>query len=99
MAGNKLPSLFKSNSAKRFNFKPRYYNEIKERVEQQERRVLKEMEFEKKLESEPELRLREQMKTKWKVSSRKEASQKANRRVLIIATVLGLVAYYILLRE
>ena len=48
MLGNRLPSLFKTPKAKQFEFKPRYYNEMKERLAEQERRVLKEIEFQKK---------------------------------------------------
>ena len=59
---------------------------------------LKEMDFEKKLDKNPELKLREKMKDKWNVHSRKEANQKANRRILIIAATLAMLAYYFLLR-
>ena len=98
MLGNRLPTLFKSPSAKRFEFKPRYYNEMKERLAEQERRVLKEMEFEKEMENNPDLKLRENMREKWGANSRREASQKANKRVIMIAISLAMLAYYFLYR-
>ena len=98
MLGNRLPSLFKTPKAKQFEFKPRYYNEMKERLAEQERRVLKEIEFQKKLDDDPELKLREKMRKKWGTESREEANKKANKRVLIIATFLGAIAYYFLIK-
>ena len=33
MKSPQIPSFFKSSTAKKFNFQPRYYNETKERIE------------------------------------------------------------------
>lgn len=33
MKAPQIPSFFKSSTAKKFNFQPRYYNETKERIE------------------------------------------------------------------
>lgn len=96
MLGNRLPSLFKTHKPKSFEFKPRYYNETRERLDAQKQRVLREMEYEQKLENDPELKLREKMQEKWGVNSRKEAIQKSNRRVMMIAGMLAVLAYYFL---
>lgn len=98
MLGNRLPSMFKTPKPKSFEFKPRYYNATKERLEEQQKRVLRELELEKQMENNPDLQLREQMREKWGVHSRQEAYQKSNKRILMIAGLLAMVAYYFLFK-
>ena len=42
----KFPSLFKVPSHQRFNFTPRYYDEVKEDIENRTRRIKRELELE-----------------------------------------------------
>ena len=48
----KLPSIFKTASHQRFSIKPRYYDPIKEEIEERTSRIKKELEQEGLLEPE-----------------------------------------------
>lgn len=93
-----IPSLLKTQSNKRFNFKPRYYDEVKERVEYRKKQILAEEKYQKRLENDHELALRERMQAKWERNTRANANKKANRRILVIIAILSLIAYYFLYR-
>ena len=91
MEAPKLPSIFKQNQARGFNFKPLYYDERKERLEK----------LKKKYENAESSTLtheefRERIASKWG-SERKKATGASNIRLLLIIVVLTFLAYLIII--
>ena len=86
--------FMKVNRHKRFNFKPRYYDERKDRIKR-----LKETysEDSKSTPEEQQLQLRERIQSSWNTSkSYSNKAKAANLRLIIILAALILVAYLIL---
>ncbi len=83
----KLPSLFKPVYYKRYGYKPRYYDEEKEKRE--ERR--KELE---NLSISDRKSFREYAKNKW-AKERKTQQKQSNTRLVVIMFVLLFIAYLI----
>ena len=46
MAGSKIPSIFRTAKHNRFNYEPRYYDPIKEELEERESRIRTELNME-----------------------------------------------------
>ncbi len=89
MSAPKLPSYFKHSGPKSFDFKPRYYDARKERLEEMKRNA----------ESGKELfvteNFREKARDKWR-TERSRSVNASNIRVFAIVAVLFLVAYLII---
>jgi len=95
MYGKKLPSLFKSKGPKQFDFKTRYYDADKERMEKRKRTIENEIKIEQGLANEDARGARDAMRTKWS-SHRHQQSKAFNKKVIFIALVLGLAVYFYL---
>lgn len=83
----KLPSLFKPVYYKRYSYKPRYYDEEKEKREQRR----KEREEGQDFNSE---NFREFARAKW-AKERKTSVKQSNTRLITIVVVLFIVIYLI----
>lgn len=86
--------FMKVNRHRKFNFKPRFYDERKERIEK-----LKEAysDNSNSTPEERELQLRERIQTNWKANkSYSNKTRASNLRLIIILAALILVAYLIL---
>lgn len=89
-----VPSFFKSRQPKRFQFKPRYYDEAKERIEQKRKEAR--LEIERKRNSDSTL-TQGSFKEAWRKNKLTSERKKSNNRVLLIAGLLAIV-FYLLLR-
>lgn len=81
--------FFKTNKHKRFNYKPLYYDERKEELE----------ELKKKSSSEKEVKLEEmrgKIRTRWQHSRKIKTNRFAGIRVLFILGILIFLAYILL---
>jgi len=91
MQAPKLPSFIKQNRHKNFEFKPRYYDERKERIQ----------ELRKKYGQETGARptggehLRGKLSNHWQ-ESRGAKVQKSNRTLILIIAILLFITYYII---
>jgi hypothetical protein len=88
----KLPSIIKHNySFKRFAFKPRYYDEEKERLERRKRSIQSEVDREQRQKDDPTVerhaRMRISMEDTWR-NRRARETRKSNIRVAIIVAIL-----------
>lgn len=86
--------IFKQPQHRRFDFKPRFYNESKERLEARVEAIKREMELEDA--EHTELGLRSRMQSSWKKQDVKKSQQSSNRNVFIIAGLLFIIAYLVL---
>ncbi len=86
--------LFKQNQPRRFDYKPRFYNERKEQLNARVEAIRKEVEAESGVSSEEALRSR--MGHAWKSSSSQKSRLQSNKNVLIIAALLSVIAYLLL---
>lgn len=95
MEAPKLPSFFKQNRAKSFEFRPRYYDERKERIEKLRRQYSKKQE-KPGLAKSQDMR-KEALRLEW--GQRRQTKVKSsNRSLLFIVAVLFLLTYLILFR-
>lgn len=80
----KLPSLIKINKNKQFEYRPRYYSQLKERKEQ--------------LMNENKVLSKEDLKERWNHNrnSIDIKSQKSNIRLIYIVAILIILTYFIL---
>ncbi len=90
MEAPKLPSFIKQNSHRRFEFKPRYYNERKERLDE----IKKKYEGVNPSKAITET-MREKMQMKWR-EERKSSARNSNFRLVAIIGVLFLLTYLML---
>jgi hypothetical protein len=88
--------LFKQSQPKRFDFKPRYYNERKEQLNARVEAIRKEMELESGQSSSEAMRSR--INDAWRTRSHNQIRSKSNLNVLIIAALLVVIAYLLLYR-
>jgi hypothetical protein len=86
--------LFKQPKPRRFEYKPRFYDERKERLQARVEAIRKETENEQGASGGEVLRSR--MQSAWRSDDRKSAVRKSNRSVLIIAGLLVIIAYLLL---
>ena len=95
MSSFKFPSIFKTPKAHSFNFKPRYYDEDKEMMEER----IKKIQAENKSETEKTARIKSNIHTVFqnrrKVSDRKSQLQ-SNIRLFIIFMILLFLAWWVL---
>ena len=86
-----FPSLFKTKSHKKFEFKPRYYNPDKEALEQRINMIKAEVREEK---NNPHLRIK--LQEEWRKNSRTQANRRSNLRIVVIAGLLAIITYFYL---
>lgn len=90
MEAPKLPSFFKQNTHRGFEFKPRYYDERKERLE----------ELKKKYEGNrvpvSSDKFREKINAKWR-AERSRGRNASNLRLVVITGILFLLTYLIIM--
>lgn len=89
MQAPRLPSIFKHRSAKAFDYKPLYYDERKERIEE-----LKKKYADKEMVAVEES-IRTRMQTEWRDQRSKQVGN-SNRTLLLIIAVLLFVVYWII---
>ena len=92
MRAPKLPSILKHNyKFKHFEFKPRYYDEEKERLERRKRSIQSEVDREQRAKDDPSLerhaRMRINMEDTWR-NRRSRETRNSNIRVAIIVAIL-----------
>lgn len=92
MEAPKLPSFIKQNKHKSFEFKPRYYDERKERIEDLRRKYGQKESSNSKADRE---RLREDLSTKWH-GNRQTKVNSSNRTLLLIIVALLALTYYLI---
>lgn len=92
MEAPKLPSFIRQNKHKSFEFKPRYYDENKERIDELRKKYHK---TESTANSQGSESLRAAMQEKWS-SNRAAKVQSSNRRLLLIIGGLFALAYYLM---
>jgi hypothetical protein len=91
MEAPKLPSFIKLNRNRSFEFKPRFYSERKERLDELKRKY----EREKENSAANADRLREDMGVKWQ-DARQTKVNSSNRTLLLIIIALLTLTYYII---
>ena len=88
--------IFKQPQPKRFEYKPRFYNERKERLEARVEAIRKEMEVQSGQSSQEALRSR--MRTAWSDRSGATQRRQSNKTIFIITGLLAVIAYLLLYR-
>lgn len=94
MEAPRLPSFFKQNRAKAFDFKPRYYDESKERIEKLRAQYAAEKEFERKHNVNPR-ELEEQLRKEWR-SKRNTSVRSSNRTLYLVIIGLLTLTYFLI---
>ena len=99
MKAPRLPSILRHNYRfKRFDFKPRYYNEENERLERRKRSIESEVDREKMRKNDSSLerhaRMRIGMEDTWR-NRRSRETKKSNIRIVIIIAILVAVLYVV----
>lgn len=92
MEAPKLPSFFKQNQHRRFEYAPRYYNERRERIEEI-RRKYDNTKVKEKF-SGQDLKIR--LSSEWRNAPGKKASRGTSLRLVVIMAALFLLSYLIL---
>lgn len=87
-------SFFKTESHNRFNFRPRYYDPIKEEIEQREASIKRELGIEDAGEYKPSIN-RGSMKSY--ISERSMGQKSSNIRLIIIICILSGIAAWLIL--
>lgn len=89
-----ISSMFKTRRNKQFNFTPRHYNEDKEDFKNRYAQIEAEMNGESSFQAGG---FRPNLKAKWQSNKKTTSySSKSNIRLIIIATLLFFICYYIL---
>ncbi len=94
----RIPSVFKlsdHNSYKRFDYKPRTYDEQKEKLEKRQRQVEKELAIEQRLGKNYEAQLREKISNSWSRKETRRQSRNSSIRLLVILAILVLIIFAI----
>ena len=90
-----IPSFFKTRNAKQFNFRPRYYNEAQEELQERYNRIAAENKIATKEEGSPNFQ--QNLRKSWERKKKTPSPQKqSNLRIILIAAVLFLICYYFL---
>jgi hypothetical protein len=85
--------LFKQNQPKRYNYKPRFYDETREYLESRKAIIRQQMEHETETERDA---LRSELHHSWRLRQNAQSTRKSNINVLIIILILSLVAFFLL---
>jgi hypothetical protein len=93
----KIPSIIRHNYRfKRFEYKPRYYDEEKEKLERRKRMIRAEVEHENNLKDDAYLerhaRMQINMEDTWR-NRRSTETRKSNIRIVIIIAILVAILY------
>lgn len=94
MEAPKLPSFLKIPSYKKFNYKPLYYSERKEALEERVEKIKRELEAEKN--EDPKERVKRKIAEKWQRQSHNKQVTLSNIRIFVIFSVLVGLMYYLL---
>ncbi len=92
MEAPKLPSFFKQNQHKRFEYTPRYYDERKERIEE----MRKKYDDQNAGENYSSQKLRAKLSSEWRKNSSGKGGRGVNFRLVVIVMALFLISYLIL---
>lgn len=98
----KFPSLFKTPNHQRFNYMPRYYDEVKEDIENRTRRIRRELELEGVLKSEEKVTEEEEYQSQITGSFSRRAYYKSSKnkaaftQFLIFIALVALFGGYLL---
>lgn len=101
MKAPKIPTLFKMgqrNSAAQFNYKPRFYNEQKERIEKRRKEIEAELKYEARLNEDENLQRKALDQSNWIRFERTKKAKQSNMRLLVILFGLLFITYIILER-
>lgn len=94
----RIPSVFKlteHNRIKRFDYKPRTFDEQKESFEKRRILIEKELALEKKLGKNYEEHLREKITDSWSRKETRRQKRNSSVRLLVILGALILILYFI----
>ncbi|MDC1222093.1 hypothetical protein N8Z47_05440 [Salibacteraceae bacterium] len=86
--------LFKQPQPKRFDYKPRYFNETKEYLEGRKAAIRQELDREGSEVGGEGMRSR--MSYSWRQNQNKKATSNSNKNVFYIALILSAIAYFLL---
>ncbi len=92
MSAPKIPSLFKTPRHKNFEFKPRYYNEAQERINERREQLRKEG-----IASDDEKigLIKYRINQKFQRQQYQQGIKQANSRIFIVIAIILLVLFYI----
>lgn len=92
MEAPKLPSFIRQNKHKTFEFKPRYYSESKERIEELRKK------YQRQNEGKPKNgeHLRGELSTAWR-DNRNTTVKSSNKTLLLIIVALCAITYHIIM--
>lgn len=92
MEAPKIPSLFKTPRHKNFEFKPRYYNEAQERINERREQLRKEG-----ITSDDEKigMIKYRINQKFQREQYRQGIKQSNFRIFIVIAIILLVLYYI----
>lgn len=88
--------LFKQPRPRQFEFKPRFYDERKERLKARIESVQKEAVSQERAQATSSEGLRLRMQSAWRSDDRRTTIRKSNRSVFLIAGLLVIIAYLLL---
>ncbi len=94
----RIPSLFKlgqSSNYKRFDYRPRTFDEQKEKLEKRRIEIEKELEREKRLGANYEEHLRERIGNSWSRRETRRQQKNSSIRLLLILSILVALLYVI----
>lgn len=93
----RIPSVFKlSNSSyKRFDYKPRTFDEQKEKLEKQRITIEKEIAREQRLGKNYESHLRERITDSWTHKETRRQNRASSKRLLLILAIIVLIIFAI----
>jgi hypothetical protein len=86
--------LFKQPQPRRFEYKPRFYNERKEQLNARIEAIKRDTESDSGASSEEVLRNR--IGHAWRSNSSRQVKSKSNKNILIIVALLSVIAYLVL---
>lgn len=100
MKAPRLPSMFKQvrSQPRQFNFKPRVYNEDRERIKKRQKEIEAELALEEKARKNPQTQERNREHDNYLRFQRRKQSRQSNVRLIIILAVLLLGTYMMLQR-
>lgn len=93
MEAPKLPSFIRQNKHKTFEFKPRYYSESKERIEELRKKYQRQNEGGKPKNGE---HLRGELSNAWR-DNRNTTVKSSNKTLLLIIVALCAITYHIIM--
>lgn len=89
-----MAKFFHLPKSKRFGYQPRYYDEIKERREEREERIKKEVELEKQGKAS---RITKEDMTNY-IKMTRRTQKKSNIRLVVILALLLMIFYFLFLK-